>query len=137
MSWLAWTFMAFGIMALANLGMKGASLRGLSAAGVLFWVVVGELPIALGAWLLQGRPLGPGAGVAWGVGAGLATGAALLCLNAGFAKGAPAGLGVAIMNANFVLVALLGIFVFRETLSAGKLSGLALVLTGLWLMSRP
>jgi drug/metabolite transporter (DMT)-like permease len=137
MSWIAWSFLAFFLMGLANVGMKGASVRGLSAAGVLFWVVVGELPLAVGAWMLQGRPMGPGPGVVWGVGAGVATGLALLCLNASFAKGAPAALAVAIMNANFLLVALLGVFVFKEGLSPAKLGGLALALAGLWLMSRP
>lgn len=137
MSWLAWSFLAFILMGLANVGMKGAGLRGLSASGVLFWVVVGELPLAIGAWAIQGRPMGPSPGVAWGLGAGVATGAALLCLNAAFAKGGPAGVAVAFMNANFLLVALLGVLVFKEALSPAKLGGLALALAGLWLMSRP
>ncbi len=114
MVWLGWALAAMGFMGLANLGMKAASLRGLGPASVLFWVVLGEVPVALAYWLWRGRPAGPAAGVAWGLGAGLLTALALILLNESFARGAKAALAVGIMNANFVLVALLVFLLFRE-----------------------
>ena len=68
MAWLGWALAAMGFMGLANLGMKAASLRGLEPASVLFWVVVGEVPVALGYWLWRGRPVGSTGGVAWALG---------------------------------------------------------------------
>ncbi|MBK7293086.1 MAG: hypothetical protein IPI84_04690 [Holophagaceae bacterium] len=123
-------------MGLANLGMKAASQRGLEPASVLFWVVLGEVPVALGYWLWRGRPAGSTGGVAWGLGAGLFTALALILLNESFARGAKAALAVGIMNANFALVALLAFILFREQLQPSKLLGLAATLSGLWLMAR-
>ena len=50
MEWFGWALAAMGFMGLANLGMKAASLQGLGSASVLFWVVLGELPLALLYW---------------------------------------------------------------------------------------
>ncbi len=129
MAWLGWALAAMGFMGLANLGMKAAGQRGLEPASVLFWVV-------LGVWLWRGRPAGSTGGVAWGLGAGLFTALALILLNESFARGAKAALAVGIMNANFVLVALLAFILFREQLQPSKLLGLAATLSGLWLMAR-
>ena len=136
MAWLGWAFAAFLVMGVANLGMKGASARGLSPAAVLIGVMAGELPLALAEWLRRGRPSLAGGGAAWAVISGLATGIALIFLNEAFARGAKGGLAVAVMNANFVLVALAGWFLFKESLDAGKLLGLGLTLMGLWLLAR-
>ena len=46
MAWLGWALAAMGFMGLANLGMKAAGQRGLEPASVLFWVVLGEVPVA-------------------------------------------------------------------------------------------
>ena len=46
MVWFGWAMAAMILMGLGNQGMKAASHRGLSPAGVLFWVVVGEAPLA-------------------------------------------------------------------------------------------
>jgi len=136
MAWLGWALAAMGFMGLANLGMKAAGQRGLEPASVLFWVVLGEVPVALGYWLWRGRPVGSALGMAWGLGAGLFTALALILLNESFARGAKAALAVGIMNANFVLVALLAFILFREQLQPSKLLGLAATLSGLWLMAR-
>ena len=56
MGWLGWAFAAFLVMGLANIGMKGAALRGLSPAAVLLGVVIGETPLALAEWARRGRP---------------------------------------------------------------------------------
>jgi drug/metabolite transporter (DMT)-like permease len=136
MVWFGWALAAMGFMGLANLGMKAASLRGVSPASVLFWVVLGELPVALAYWAWRGRPAGPAAGAAWALGAGLFTAVALILLNESFSRGAKAALAVGVMNANFVLVALLAFLLFREQLQPSKLVGLAATLSGLWLMAR-
>ncbi|WLT31730.1 EamA family transporter [Geothrix sp. PMB-07] len=136
MAWFGWALAALGFMGLANLGMKAASMRGLGSASVLFWVVLGELPLALLYWGWRGRPSGPPAGVAWGFGAGLCTAVALILLNESFSRGAKAAVAVGIMNANFALVALLAFLLFREQLQPSKLVGLAATLSGLWLMAR-
>ncbi|WP_291272889.1 EamA family transporter [Geothrix sp.] len=136
MAWLGWAMAAMVLMGLGNLGMKAASHHGLSPAGVLFWVVVGEVPLALAYWLYRGRPSTPPAGAAWAVGAGLFTALALISVNESFARGAKAAVAVGIMNANFVVVALLAFLLFREQLQPTKLVGLAATLSGLWLMAR-
>ena len=136
MAWLGWAFAAFCVMGLANLGMKGASTQGLNPAAVLMGVMAGEAPLAVAEWLRRGRPSLAGGGAAWAVVSGLATGAALICLNEAFGRGAKGGIAVAVMNANFVLVALAGWFLFKESLDAGKLLGLGLTLVGLWLLAR-
>ena len=136
MAWLGWAFAAFFVMGLANLGMKAASARGLSPAAVLLGVMIGELPLALAEWLRRGRPSLAGGGAGWAVVSGLATGVALIFLNEAFGRGAKGGIAVAVMNANFVLVALAGWFLFKEGLDAGKLLGLGLTLMGLWLLAR-
>ena len=136
MAWLGWAFAAFFVMGLANLGMKAASARGLSPAAVLLGVMAGEVPLALAEWLRRGRPPLVGGGAAWAMVSGLATGVALIFLNEAFGRGAKGGLAVAVMNANFVLVALAGWFLFKESLDAGKLLGLGLTLAGLWLLAR-
>jgi drug/metabolite transporter (DMT)-like permease len=136
MVWFGWALAAMGFMGLANLGMKAASLRGLGPASVLFWVVVGELPVALAYWVWRGRPAGPPVGTAWALGAGIFTAVALILLNESFSRGAKAALAVGVMNANFVLVALLAFLLFREQLQPSKLVGLAATLSGLWLMAR-
>lgn len=136
MLWLSWAVAAFFLMGLANLGMKAASVRGLSPSAVLLAVLAGEVPLVLAEWVRRGRPALGGSGTAWAVVSGLATGMALLCLNEAFTRGAKGGIGVAIMNANFILVALAGWFLFKESLDAGKLLGLGLSLAGLWLLTR-
>ena len=137
MAWLGWALAAFLFMGMANIGMKGAAFRGLSPAAVLLGVVAGEAPLALGEWLRRGRPsLGVTTGGLWAVGAGLATGIALIFLSEAFARGARSGVAVAVMNANFILVAVAGWFLFKESLDAGKLLGLGLTLAGLWLLAR-
>lgn len=136
MAWVGWAFAAFCVMGLANLGMKAASARGLSPAAVLLGVIAGEAPLALAEWLRRGRPALGGGGAAWAVVSGLATGVALIFLNEAFGKGAKGGIAVAVMNANFILVALAGWFLFKESLDAGKLLGLGLTLMGLWLLAR-
>ena len=136
MVWFGWALAAMGFMGLANLGMKAASLKGLGSASVLFWVVLGELPVALVYWAWRGRPAGPAVGAAWALGAGVLTAVALILLNESFSRGAKAALAVGIMNANFALVALLAFLLFREQLQPAKLVGLAATLSGLWLMAR-
>ncbi|HZU52472.1 MAG TPA: EamA family transporter [Holophagaceae bacterium] len=136
MAWLGWAFAAFLLMGLANIGMKGAALRGLTPAAVLMGVMAGELPLALAEWFRRGQPALRGGGMAWAVVSGIATGAALIFLNEAFARGAKGGLAVSVMNANFILVALAGWFLFKEGLDAGKLLGLGLTLAGLWLLTR-
>lgn len=136
MAWFGWALAALGFMGLANLGMKAASMRGLGSASVLFWVVLGELPLALLYWAWRGRPTGPPLGAVWGFGAGICTAVALILLNESFTRGAKAAVAVGIMNANFALVALLAFLLFREQLQPSKLVGLAATLSGLWLMAR-
>jgi len=136
MGWLGWAFAAFLVMGVANFGMKGAALRGLNPAAVLVGVMIGELPLALAEWFRRGQPALRGGGMTWAVVSGVATGIALICLNEAFSRGAKGGIAVAVMNANFILVALAGWFLFKEGLDAGKLLGLGLTLAGLWLMTR-
>jgi drug/metabolite transporter (DMT)-like permease len=136
MAWLGWALSAFVFMGLANLGMKAAGQRGLEPAGVLFWVVIGELPLAVLYWLFRGRPVAPAPGVAWGLGAGFVTALALIFVNESFARGARTAVAIGIMNANFLLVALLAFLFFREHLQPSRLVGLAATLVGLWLMAR-
>ena len=136
MAWLGWALAAMGLMGIANLGMKAASLRGVSPAATLLWVVVGELPLAVAYWLWRGRPASPSGGITWALVAGVFTAAALILLNESFFRGAKAAVAVGIMNANFVLVALLAFLLFREQLQPSKLVGLAATLSGLWLMAR-
>jgi drug/metabolite transporter (DMT)-like permease len=136
MAWVGWALAAFVFMGLANLGMKAASLKGLSPAGVLFWVVLGEIPLALVYWALRGRPVGPGGGVAWALGSGVVTALAIIFVNESFLRGAKTAAAIGIMNANFLLVALLAFLFFREQLQPSKLVGLGATLAGLWLMAR-
>ncbi len=136
MGWFGWALAAMGFMGLANLGMKAANLQGLGSATVLFWVVLGELPLALAYWGWRGRPTGAPAGVVWALGAGACTAVALILLNESFARGAKGAVAVGIMNANFALVAILAFLLFREHLQPVKLLGLAATLSGLWLMAR-
>lgn len=136
MAWWGWAVAAMGFMGIANLGMKASGLKGAPPASVLLWVVLGELPLALGYWLWRGRPASPPAGMAWGLAAGLLTAAALILVNESFSRGAKAAVAVGIMNANFAVVALLAFLLFREQLQPSKLVGLAATLSGLWLMAR-
>jgi multidrug transporter EmrE-like cation transporter len=136
MAWFGWAFAAMGFMGLANLGMKAASVRGVTPASTLLWVVVGELPLAVAYWLWRGRPASPTGGVIWALAAGVFTAAALILVNESFFRGAKAAVAIGIMNANFVLVALLAFLLFREHLQPSKLVGLAATLSGLWLMAR-
>lgn len=136
MAWISWAFAAFFVMGIANFGMKAASVKGLSPTAVLMGVMAGELPLVLAEWLRRGRPAFSGGGITWAVLSGVATGIALIFLNEAFARGAKGGLAVAVMNANFILVALAGWFLFKESLDAGKLLGLGLTLMGLWLLAR-
>lgn len=123
-------------MALGNLGMKAASARGLSSASVLFWVVLGELPLALTYGLVRGKGAGSTTGIYWALGAGFFTTIALVLVNESFSRGAKTGVAIAIMNANFVLVALFAFLLFHEHLQPSKLVGLTATLAGLWLMAR-
>ena len=136
MAWFGWALAALALMGLGNLGMKAAGHHGLPPAAVLFWVVVGELPLALGYWLWRGRPGGPPGATAWAVAAGVFTAAALVAVNESFFRGAKAAVAVGIMNANFILVALMAFLLFREQIQPSKLVGLAATLSGLWLMAR-
>jgi drug/metabolite transporter (DMT)-like permease len=136
MAWLGWALAAFVFMGLGNLGMKGAGQRGLSSAGVLFWVVVGELPLAVLYGALKGRVGAPAGAVAWALGAGFATSLALIFVNESFSRGGRTAVVIGIMNANFLLVALLAFLFFREHLQPSRLAGLAATLAGLWLMAR-
>jgi drug/metabolite transporter (DMT)-like permease len=136
MAWFGWALAAMGFMGLANLGMKAASLRGVAPASTLLWVVVGEVPLALAYWLWRGRPASPGGGIAWALVAGGFTAVALILVNESFFRGAKAAVAIGIMNANFVLVALLAFLLFRERLQPSKLAGLMATLSGLWLMAR-
>jgi len=137
MAWLGWALAAMGFMAVANLGMRAASQRGLNPASVLFWVVLGEVPLALAYWAWRGRgtqePLG---GLAWALGAGFATAIAIILLNESFSRGAKTAVAVGIMNANFALVALMAFLLFREHLPPAKVVGLFATLSGLWLLAR-
>jgi drug/metabolite transporter (DMT)-like permease len=136
MAWFGWALASMVLMGLGNLGMKAAGQRGLSPAAVLFWVVIGEVPLAVAYWLWRGRPGGSSGAVAWGLVAGVCTAAALILVNESFARGAKTAVAIGVMNANFVLVALLAFFLFREQLQPSKLVGLAATLSGLWLMAR-
>lgn len=136
MAWFGWALAAMGLMGLGNLGMKAASVKGLPPAGVLFWVVVGELPLAIAYWVWRGRPAAPSGAVAWALVAGVFTAGALILVNESFFRGAKAAVAIGIMNANFILVALLAFLLFREQLQPSKLVGLAATLSGLWLMAR-
>ncbi|WP_279341239.1 MULTISPECIES: EamA family transporter [Geothrix] len=136
MAWLGWAMAAMVLMGLGNLGMKAAGHHGLPPAAVLFWVVAGEVPLALAYWLWRGRPGAPAGATAWALVAGIATAAALIAVNESFFRGAKAAVGVGIMNANFILVALMAFLLFREQLQPSKLVGLAATLSGLWLMAR-
>ena len=136
MAWLGWAMAAMVLMGLGNLGMKAAGHQGLPPAAVLFWVVAGEVPLALAYWLWRGRPGAPAGATAWALVAGIATAAALIAVNESFFRGAKAAVGVGIMNANFILVALMAFLLFREQLQPSKLVGLAATLSGLWLMAR-
>ena len=136
MAWLGWALAAFVFMGLANLGMKAAGQRGLAPAGVLLWVVAGELPLALLYGALRSRSGAPAAAVAWALGAGFATSLALVFVNESFARGGRTAVVIGIMNANFLLVALLAFLFFREHLQPSRLVGLAATLMGLWLMAR-
>jgi drug/metabolite transporter (DMT)-like permease len=136
MAWLGWALSAFVFMGLGNLGMKAASQKGLEPAGVLFWVVLGELPLAVLYWAVRGRPVAPASGVAWGLGAGFVTALALIFVNESFSRGARTAVAIGIMNANFVLVALLAFLFFHEHLQPSRLIGLAATIAGLWLMAR-
>ena len=136
MAWLGWALAAFVFMGLGNIGMKAAGQRGLDPAGVLFWVVAGEVPLAVLYWAFRGRSgVAPGA-VAWALGAGLATALALIFVNESFARGGRTAIVIGIMNANFLLVALLAFLFFREHLQPSRLVGLAATFMGLWLMAR-
>jgi drug/metabolite transporter (DMT)-like permease len=136
MAWFGWAVAAMVLMGLGNVGMKAAGQQGLGSAAVLFWVVIGELPLALAYWLWRGRPGGSAAGVGWALVAGIFTALALVAVNESFSRGAKAAVAVGIMNANFILVALMAFFLFREQLQPSKLVGLAATLSGLWLMAR-
>ncbi|WP_026852413.1 EamA family transporter [Geothrix fermentans] len=136
MAWFGWALAAMVLMGLGNLGMKAAVQHGLQPAAVLLWVVVGEAPLALAYWLWRGRPGGSAGGMVWALVAGIATAAALVAVNESFFRGAKAAVAVGIMNANFVLVALVAFLLFREQLQPSKLVGLAATLSGLWLMAR-
>lgn len=136
MAWLGWALSAFVFMGLANLGMKAAGQRGLDPAGVLLWVVLGELPLALGYWLVRGRHVAPPAAAVTGLAAGAATALAIIFVNESFARGARTAVAIGIMNANFLLVALLAFLLFHEHLQPSRLVGLAATLAGLWLMAR-
>ena len=136
MGWFSWALASMVLMGLGNLGMKAAVAKGLSPASVLFWVVLGEVPLALAYGLGREKIGGNPAGIAWALAAGLLTSAALVLVNESFARGAKAAVAIAIMNANFLLVAVLAFLLFREHLSATKLLGLATTLSGLWLMAR-
>ena len=136
MAWLGWALAAVVFMGLGNLGMKAASQRGLSSAGVLFWVVVGELPLAVLYGMLRGRSGAPVGAVAWALGAGIATSLALVFVNESFSRGGRTAIVIGIMNANFLLVALLAFLFFREHLQPSRVAGLAATLAGLWLMAR-
>lgn len=136
MGWFSWALASMILMGLGNLGMKAAGHRGLNPAAVLLWVVLGEVPLALAYWLWRGRPAGSPGGTAWALGAGICTAAALICVNESFVRGAKTAVAIGVMNANFVLVALLAFFLFREQLQPSKLVGLVATLSGLWLMAR-
>ena len=136
MAWLNWALASMVLMGLGNLGMRAASARGLSPASVLFWVVLGELPLALAYGLGRGRAAGSAVGITWALAAGFLTSAALVFVNESFTRGAKAAVAIAIMNANFVIVALLAFVLFNEQLQPSKLLGLAATLSGLWLMAR-
>ena len=136
MAWFGWALASMVLMGLGNLGMKAAGHRGLNPAAVLFWVVLGEVPLALAYWLWRGRPGGSAGATAWALAAGAFTAAALICVNESFFRGAKTAVAIGVMNANFVLVALLAFLLFREQLQPTKLVGLAATLSGLWLMAR-
>ena len=136
MAWLGWALASFVFMGLGNLAMRAASRNGLDSSGVLFWVVLGEVPLAVMYWLFKARTAGPSAGIGWAMGAGFVTALALVFVNESFARGAKTAVAVGIMNANFVLVAVLAFLFFREHLQPMRLLGLGATLVGLWLMAR-
>jgi len=136
MTWFGWALASMVLMGLGNLGMKAAGQRGLDSSTVLLGVVVAEAPLALAYWLWRGRPSGPAGGMGWALAAGVFTAAALICLNESFFRGAKTAVAIGVMNANFILVAVMAFLLFREQLQPSKLVGLAATLSGLWLMAR-
>lgn len=136
MAWFGWAVAAMVFMGFANLGMKAASLRGVSPSATLLWVVIGEVPLAVAYWLWRGRPASSTGGLTWALVAGVFTAIALILVNESFFRGGKAALAIGIMNANFILVALLAFLLFQESLQPSKLLGLAATLSGLWLMAR-
>jgi multidrug transporter EmrE-like cation transporter len=137
MGWLGLAFGAFFFLGLANLAMRIASGQGLAPASVLFWVTIGQLPAATFYFWLKEHPSGATTARAWSLTAGVFTAVALVFLNESFTRpGSRAGVAVAIMSANFVLVAVAAFVLFRESLGPVRLAGLAATLVGMWLMAR-
>ena len=99
-------------------------------------MVIGEVPLALALLALARAPRWDLPATAWALVAGLFTAAALISVNESFFRGAKTAVAIGIMNANFILVALMAFFLFREQLQPSKLVGLAATLSGLWLMAR-
>jgi len=137
MGWLGFALLALALMGVGNACLKAASARGLSPGMALLACILAEVPVALLYAWGRGRQGGSQGGLGFALAAGLGMGLALVCLNESFLRpGSRAAVSVAVMNANFAVVALLGLWLFRETLPPAKLLGLAVMGLGLWLLAR-
>lgn len=136
MNWLTLALLSLLLMGLGNFCFKMAASVGQGALAATVISCVAQLALGLLAWCwLKPSVQWQSASLAWPALAGLLIGGGLLCLVLAMARpGAPAGVAVAMMNTNFLIVAALSWFCFGEALSPRQLAGLLTVLGGLALL---
>lgn len=138
MNWMVYGAMAAVALAAADVMVKLASGKLPSSLGMLLY---GSVPFAIGlVWFasdkIRGVPMTiQPAGIGYGLGVGVGFALVTVGLYAAFNAGAPIStLSPVIRVGGLVLAAVTGILIWKETVTAQYLFGIALSLVGIYLM---
>lgn len=140
MHWIFLALLTASFYALYNVFIKIASghINGMVGAVILQIVAVllGSV-LLLGRWWKGDTLQVTTEGIKWAVLAGVFVGLAEIASFFVFAKGVPASTGIAvIIGGSVAFGGIIGYFFLKEQMNFGHLAGIALVVAGIWLLSR-
>jgi len=136
MSWIVLALLSFLLMGVGNFLIKLAANAGQPSVTILTLIFLTDVIVA-GTLLIVRKPdfAWSVPAVGWSIAAGLFLGFGLYFMIVAMSMPeAKTGIVAALMNANFVLVSLLGFVLLQETLTLKQVAGLAAVLGGMLLL---
>jgi len=139
-AWLAAAVAAAVVFGVNTVLVKQASGRIADALGAVIIQATCLTAVTLYFLATRAREAGPAwswGGVAATVGSGVCLGTGLVLLFASFRMGGPLSVvNAVLLSIQLVLATLVGVAVFRESLTGLQLLGMGLCLVGFWLVSR-